>query len=84
MSAPEKDFSERFWDIICEREALLKVALAFSVFILVALLLAAPGISQGSASYVIMIVDIALLAPVLVVVLFLLWRCRNREPDGGF
>lgn len=77
-------FKRRFWDRICDYQDYLKLALGMSGFLLGLLALALPGIERGSASYVILVVDLVLLAPLAVVTGYLLYRCRHRQPDRRF
>ncbi|MFB6138218.1 MAG: hypothetical protein ABEJ42_07780 [Halobacteriaceae archaeon] len=80
----QESFRERFWDVICEYESFVKLALAIDVTILLLLLIAAQGIRPGTAAYVILVVDFAILAPLLAVTLFVLWRCSHFQPGTRF
>jgi hypothetical protein len=77
-------FKRRFWNKICDYQDYLKLAVGVSGFLVGMLLLALPGIRRGSASYVILVVDLVLLVPLVVVTGYLVYRCRHREPDRRF
>lgn len=77
-------FKRRFWNRVCDYQDYLKLALGVCGFLLGMLLLALPGIERGSASYVILVVDLVLLVPLAAVVGYLIYRCRHREPDRRF
>lgn len=80
----ERSFRERFWGVICEYETLIRFALAIDVAILLLLLLAVPGIRPGTPEYVIIVVDFAILTPLLAVTGYALWRCRRHHPGKRF
>lgn len=74
----------RFWDVVCDYDELLKGALSIDAVLLLALLLASPGIERGSASFVILVLNVALLVPLLFVTLYLLLWCRRRDRPERF
>lgn len=80
----QESFRKRFWDVVCEYEALVKLAMGINVTILVLLLIAVPGIRPGTAEYVILIVDFVILAPLLVLTGFVLYRCSRYQPGTRF
>jgi hypothetical protein len=84
MANPDDGFRMRFWDVICEYDDYLKAAAAINVLLLVMVLLAAPFVSKGSASHVAVLINFALLGPLVAVTFFLVWRCSNREYERRF
>lgn len=74
----------RFWDVVCDYDELLKAAMSIDAVLLLALLLASPGIERGSASFVILVFNVAVLVPLLAVTLYLILRCRRRERPERF
>lgn len=80
----ESEFRRRFWDAICEYDDYLGAGLAINVGLLILLLLATPGISQGSSAFVIFVLDLAILGPLIVVTGYLFWRCRTRTRERRF
>ena len=77
-------FWVRFWDVICDHEGLVKLAVAINITLLLLLLLASPGIEPGTDSHVILVFNVVLLAPLLLFTVFLLWRCKRRDRPDRF
>jgi len=78
------EFRRRFWDVICEYDDYLMVAMAINLGLLILLLLATPGISRGSSAFVVVVIDFLVLGPLIVVSVYLVWRCRNRTRERRF
>lgn len=77
-------FRTRFWDVVCEYDELVKAALSIDVVLLLALVLASPGIERGSASFIILVFNVALLVPLFLVTLSILLGCRRRDRPDRF
>lgn len=79
-----EDFYTRFWDLVCENEYLAKAGLAVTFALLALQALTSPAVEPGTASYIIMIVNFALLIPVSLFMIWVLRRCATREPAERF
>lgn len=80
----EPDFWTRLWEIVCDREDLVRLGFAIPLAFLVLQLLTAPAIEPGTDSYVIMVVNLAILVPYTIAMLYVVVRCKRREPVERF
>lgn len=84
MAAEDLTFKERFWDVICEYDMLLKVGLSLSIMLLILLLIVTPWIPRDSPGFIILVLDLVLLVPLIGFLIYLIWRCRSRERRDRF
>jgi uncharacterized membrane protein len=79
-----EEFRRRFWNNLCEYDDYLKAAVMINLLLIALLALASPGIARESTAFVVLIVDLVILVPLIVVTVYLAWRCRNRQPEQRF
>jgi len=73
--------TSQFRKWVCRRKLLWTALLAFTLVHLLLGLLAVPSIEQGSASYVILVVDFGLIAVLLAVVGLVFWQCGYLDDE---
>jgi hypothetical protein len=78
------DFRDEFWAVVCDFETVILAALGIDAFLLLLGLVSVFGVERGSASFVILVVDLVLLVPLFFVTLFLYWRCRTFTAEERF
>lgn len=79
-----EDFWTRFWDIVCDHHELLKVGFAIPVMLIILQLIISPAVEPGTASYVIMVFNFAVLVPLSLVILYFIRRCSTRTVEDRF
>lgn len=84
MGQGEPEFRERFWDVMCDYQDLLKIALSLCVMLLILVVIVIPWIPRDSPGYVVLVIDIVLLIPLIAFLLYLIWRCRTRTRKERF
>lgn len=84
MANDGESFRARFWDVVCEYDELLTAAISIDAVLLLALVLASPGIERGSASFIVLVFNVAVLVPLFAVTLFVLVHCRRRDRPDRF
>lgn len=77
------EFRERFWDRLCGFQWQLFMLLVFDVALLVIALASLPFVEAGTATGVIVWVDIGIFLAALVPLAYVQYRCRRRQRDDG-
>lgn len=84
MARLDSDFRRRFWDVMCDHRDLLKIALSLCVMLLILVLIVTPWIPRDSPGFVILVIDVALLVPLIVFLVYLIRRCGSRTREDRF
>lgn len=77
-----EDFGESFWNMFCEYTRYFFVASALLVLMLVTLLASLLTLDPGTGSYIISLIDIAIVGVTLVISGSMFLVCYHREQSN--